>query len=342
VEIDPVKKGVERKKEIMSLPLPFNLNWVDLLIILIIVFFLVEGFRHGFWVILADFLSFLLSLLIALRFYPFVSEILKGIFTLSRSVSNALGFLIAAIVAELLLGYIFGIIISKLPSTWKKNPWSKYLSVFPALGEALVLVAFILILLIGLPINPSIKVSMAKSRIGGVIIEKTQSVEVKTSDIFGGVVDDTITYLTIDPSSQKRVILTAETLDLEIDEVSEKEIFDLINKERRDEGISELNWDESIVPVAREHAKDMWERRYFGHVSPEGKDIGDRLDIVDFDYFIAGENLALAPTTTIAHTGLMNSEGHRANILEDQFERVSVGVVENGVYGKMIVQVFIK
>jgi uncharacterized protein YkwD len=50
--------------------------------------------------------------------------------------------------------------------------------------------------------------------------------------------------------------------------------------------------------------------------------------------------LALAPTLATAHTGLMNSEGHRANILEPKFKRVGIGVIDNGVYGKMFVQVF--
>jgi len=41
-----------------------------------------------------------------------------------------------------------------------------------------------------------------------------------------------------------------------------------------------------------------------------------------------------------AHNGLMNSEGHRANILEPEFRKIGIGVIDNGVYGKMFVQVF--
>jgi uncharacterized protein YkwD len=84
----------------------------------------------------------------------------------------------------------------------------------------------------------------------------------------------------------------------------------------------------------------MWERKYFSHISPEGEDVGDRLDRHNINYFYAGENLALAPTTQTAHNGLMNSEGHRRNILEPQFRSVGIGVIDNGVYGKIFVQVF--
>jgi len=42
-------------------------------------------------------------------------------------------------------------------------------------------------------------------------------------------------------------------------------------------------------------------------------------------FLTAGENLALAPTLSVAHTGLMNSPGHRENILRPQFGRVDLG-----------------
>ena len=54
----------------------------------------------------------------------------------------------------------------------------------------------------------------------------------------------------------------------------------------------------------------------------------------------AGENLALAPTLQIAHTGLMNSPGHRANILNPAFGRVGIGIMTGGRRGIMVSQEF--
>jgi uncharacterized protein YkwD len=54
----------------------------------------------------------------------------------------------------------------------------------------------------------------------------------------------------------------------------------------------------------------------------------------------AGENLALAQTLSIAHTGLMHSPGHRANLLHRSFHRVGIGIIEGGVHGLMISQEF--
>jgi uncharacterized protein YkwD len=55
---------------------------------------------------------------------------------------------------------------------------------------------------------------------------------------------------------------------------------------------------------------------------------------------IAGENLALAQTLQMAHTGLMNSPGHRANILRPQFGRVGIGIMDGGKRGLMVSQEF--
>jgi uncharacterized protein YkwD len=54
----------------------------------------------------------------------------------------------------------------------------------------------------------------------------------------------------------------------------------------------------------------------------------------------AGENLALAPTIPVAHAGLMNSPGHRANILRREFGRVGIGVMDGGMRGLMVSQEF--
>ena len=319
-----------------------QLNWIDLVIIGVFAFFIYEGVKHGFWIMLADFISFLLAIIISLRLYPLVSSILIKIFPITSSVANALGFILLAIILELGLGYVFGHLVIKLPKKVKKIPFDKYLSIFPASFEALLLISFTVIIIVGLPISAELKQDFVQSTFGGAIIGQVKSWNGRTSEIFGGVAEQSITYLTIDPQSTKTIALTVDPVDLKVDEQAEKEMLVLINKERRERGINELAWDEEVVKVARVHGKDMWERKYFGHVSLEGEDVGDRLDSEEIDYFIAGENLAMAPSVSTAHTGLMNSEGHKSNILEQGFEKVGVGVVSNGVYGKMFVQVFVK
>lgn len=315
-------------------------NWVDLVILVVILFFVSEAIRVGFWIILADFLSFLLSLLAALRGYQFASGFLRANFSLSHSVSNALGFLFTAVIAEGILGVALSFLIRKIPYKFWKGTWSKAAAIVPGIGEGLVLASFILTLILGFPLDPRIKSDIVGSRIGSLLVRQTSGLEAKINEIFGGVVEDTLTYLTVKPKSDEVVPLSIDKRQLAIDEASEQGMFRMVNEERKKRAIKELTWEPKIAVVARAHATDMWERSYFGHISPEGEDVGDRLNKAGIGFETAGENLALAPTLQTAHQGLMNSEGHRANILDTEFNKVGIGVIDNGVYGKMFVQVF--
>ena len=117
-------------------------------------------------------------------------------------------------------------------------------------------------------------------------------------------------------------------------------MLDLINQERISRGIKPLKADPELVPVARADAADMFARGYFSHYTPEGEDPFQRMTDAGIKFRTAGENLALAPTLQIAHTGLMNSPGHRANILNPNFGRVGIGIMTGGRRGIMVGQEF--
>ena len=59
-----------------------------------------------------------------------------------------------------------------------------------------------------------------------------------------------------------------------------------------------------------------------------------------FPILSAGENIAYAPTTALANDGLINSPEHRDNILSKDFNKIGVGVIDAGTYGKMFTQDF--
>ena len=91
-------------------------------------------------------------------------------------------------------------------------------------------------------------------------------------------------------------------------------MLELVNQERIKVGVRPVVMDESLRDLARDHSLDMYQRGYFSHFTPEGKDPFDRMEEHGISYLAAGENLALAPTVAMAHTGLMNSPGHKRNI----------------------------
>src|SRR6266852_9104940 len=117
-------------------------------------------------------------------------------------------------------------------------------------------------------------------------------------------------------------------------------MLELVNGERVAAGLRPLVADSEITQVARQHSVDMFARGYFAHDTPEGHDPFERMREANVRFVTAGENLALAPTVQVAHRGLMNSPGHRANILHPQFSRVGVGIMDGGIRGLMITQDF--
>jgi uncharacterized protein YkwD len=84
----------------------------------------------------------------------------------------------------------------------------------------------------------------------------------------------------------------------------------------------------------------MFKTGYFSHYTPEGLSPFDRMTEADIIFTYAGENLALAPSEALAMKGLMQSPGHKANILSNNFHRVGIGVLDGGIYGEMFCQEF--
>jgi len=121
----------------------------------------------------------------------------------------------------------------------------------------------------------------------------------------------------------------------------ESKMLELVNQERQRAGLKPLQIDMRLVEISRKKSKDMIDNNYFGHTSPTYGTPFDALKNNGISYRYAGENLAGAPTVERAHTGLMNSPGHRANILNPNYTHIGIGIVEGGPYGKMFTQTFI-
>jgi len=323
----------------MKIP-SLNGNWVDLIIILIFVYYGWQAFRYGFWGILIDFLSFLGSLLISLRAYTFTAAFFKSNFNLPLSFSNAIGFIVTSIILEILLNYLFTLAVKKLPEKIRDNKFNKLLGLIPALGEALILIAFLLTSIVALPVQPAVKKAVTESKIGSVILKETAGIEKAINEVFGGAINDSLTYFTVEPKSGQTIKLGNGIDHLSYDHESETKMFADVNSERTSRGIGTLTWSPKIVGVAEAYALDMWNRHYFSHYNPEGQSLAERFNEAGISYNVAGENLALAPTETTAMTGLMNSPEHKANILDTEFHKIGIGVVDNGIYGKIFVQEF--
>lgn len=143
---------------------------------------------------------------------------------------------------------------------------------------------------------------------------------------------------TTNSSSNSTTNTTTTSSELTTDE---QEVFKLINQKRVSAGLSELKVDSEVQKVARIKAQDMVDNNYFAHESPTYGTPFEMLKSYGITYKAAGENIAGNSSNSGAVTAWMNSEGHKANILSNNYNYTGIGVVKSQKYGKVYVQMFI-
>ncbi|MDP2585829.1 MAG: CvpA family protein [Candidatus Levybacteria bacterium] len=315
-----------------------SLNWIDYSILAVLAFYAYGGYASGFVSAISDLISFVLSFLIGLRFYGLVAGILISKFSIAQGFSNAIGFFTVTLFAEIIIGILIRNFIFFDPPILKSR--NKILGICPGILSGAILISFMLILIVTLPISAPVKRSISSSRVGNFLLSNAQGWEKSINNVFGGAISETINFLTVEPKGNEIVQLNYRTKDVLPDSISEQYMFKLVNRERIARGLQEIVFDDQLRDVGRKHCKNMFERGYFSHYAPEGFSPFDRMEEAGIIYNFAGENLALSPNADIAMQGLMNSLGHRANILSVNFGRIGIGVIDGGIYGEMFCQEF--
>ena len=143
--------------------------------------------------------------------------------------------------------------------------------------------------------------------------------------------DNTVTAVQVidEKLEAKRPEIYAEP-DEELKEGYEFLLFELTNSARIQRELPLLKWDETARATGRKHSQDMADNNYFSHTNLEGQSPFDRMGEDGITFFVAGENLAYGQYNSIfAHEGLMNSAGHRENIVKPDFGYLGVGVAFN-------------
>jgi len=123
---------------------------------------------------------------------------------------------------------------------------------------------------------------------------------------------------------------------------AEQKAVELLNTDRRANGLSDLKVSSALTVVARSHAQDMVARNFFSHTNPDGKTLSDRLKQAGISFSAAGENIAENISVQATETSLMNSSGHRSNILNSNYTTVGIGVAFDNEGNVYVVQDFIK
>ncbi len=319
-----------------------QLTWVDILFVGVFIYFAFKGWSQGILYLSASFIAFVASLFLALRYAGTVSVFLSDTFGLGNRWAGLLAYFLISFAAEAIISELMSRVLSKAPAQMAQGKTSQILGAFVSATSGLFLITLIIFILLLVPIRGTIKQDIRSSLIAPRILSL---VEVYGGPLPGLLKDSAKSltqFMTVEPNSKESLSLELNVTekDLQIDDLTEEQMVTLVNKERTSIGVGTLTVSESVTEVARAYAKRMMLEKFFSHYDKQGHDVAFRLEQSDIRFQIAGENLAYAPDLTSAHDGLMHSEGHRRNILDNRFSKIGIGVIDAGIWGKMFVQVF--
>lgn len=317
-----------------------SINLVDIILIIVVLLSAYNGYRRGFIFGLLDLLGWGLVLICGLRFYQPVAKILSQLNLWSDVWDQPIAFLAIAIVVMLIYQSLAMLLLRRMSKDVHEHKSNQVLGILPGLAYGAITSALIAALLLAIPINETLHSQARESGLANRMAVYAERLEAALHPVFGEAVAETLNLLTVQPESHERVNLPYKVTQTRPRPDLEAGMLDLVNRERRAAGLQPLLPDPELTEVARKHSSDMFARGYFAHDTPEGRNPFDRMREDGVRFSTAAENLALAPSLQVAHNGLMNSPGHRRNIMDPKFGRLGIGVMDGGVRGKMFTQNF--
>ena len=325
-------------------------NLIDIAILLVVAWNLADGIRRGFIGSLADLVGFVLAVIVSITFYVELADFGATQWGIPLLVARPLAFAVLWITTSTVAGWLGRIVGTPFSALLRGSPLDVVLSLAPSAIKGALVAGFILTILLAVPPLPegmpgqrefaSVREAIQGSTLAAELVQRTAAVDRTAREIVGEPLSETLTLLTVRPETDERITLDFRVENPTFDPASEERMFQLVNDERRKAGLRPLVRDSSIDQVARAYSTTMLQRGFFSHETPEGQTPFDRMRSGGVDFVVGGENLALAPTVALAHQGLMDSPGHRANILRPEFGRVGIGAAVADGRGRMFTQNF--
>jgi uncharacterized protein YkwD len=314
------------------------MNAVDLLLLAVIALGVWGGWRRGFMASSADLATLVLSVALTLAVYQWPARWLGGeglgVWALP------LAFLVTLLLVRIVLGMLAGALLAAVPERAHRHGANRALGLLPGGVQGLIHAAIVAALLLALPLGQRVHEASQASPLAEEMSRPVQWLEARLAPVIDPVARATLGRLTVQPGSAQVVQLPFRVAQARPRPDLEARMLELVNADRLAAGLRPLQADAELVRVSRAHSADMFARGYFSHFTPEGLDPFARLRAAKVRFRAAGENLALARTAQLAHDGLMDSPGHRANILRPAFGRLGIGVLDGGMRGLMVTQTF--
>lgn len=318
-------------------------NWIDYCFIAFFILVIIRGWKNGFIYEICSIISFVIAYMVAISIQKSISNGITQLFNVPEYVALSVGFFLVLMIIEWVIAEFLQHIFVLLPKQFFVSPINKIAGALFASGKY-IFICFVLVRFVWtLPLRGTFDAEVKQSY----FVEQIHHFDLVHSkelpSFFEAYSTQINQTMTVHPSTSENTSLQLPSIDskeLHISLQDEEEMTKLVNRERTALGLQELTVDDSLVQVARNHSFDMFVNRYFSHKDTHMQSITERAGAMGILYAHIGENLAYSPTVERAHEGLMKSTTHRANILNPQYTRIGIGVVEHTQFGVMITQVF--
>jgi uncharacterized protein YkwD/uncharacterized membrane protein required for colicin V production len=322
--------------------LPFSL--VDAAILLLLLAAVWAGYRSGFVATTYGLATWILSFAAAVLFQTQAAQLVEKLGVLP-AIARPIGFILVVLLVESLFSiagfFALAPVVRAVHRVRSIEATDRVLGIFPAAARGLLVIGIVLAAVVVSPVSSDVKAVVESSRIARGLIDQISALQLTLARVSGQLGETVPLFVTKLGEDQRETLDLPNDLQLSPDAVAELQMFDLVNEERTAAGLKALTWDDRLVPVARRHSEEMFRLKYFAHQSPVSGSPFDRLKAAGIAYSRAGENLAYAQSVSVAHRGLMQSQGHRENILRPEFTRIAIGVISAGPYGRMFTQLFL-
>jgi uncharacterized protein YkwD len=299
-----------------------------------------SGWRKGFLFASADLISWAGSLLLGFYTYQYVAAFMDDHVVSLGPWTFPISFLFVVMIARWLVSLLLSRVFQLTSDSVHASVTNHTFGILPGAIKGLIYATILAALLLAMPVSNALTQKTRDSRLANALSSQVEWLDEQLSPIFDRTVNKTMNKLVVEPEAEETIKLKFTVHNAEARADLEVKMLDLVNEERKKARLSPLVADEQLRQLARAHSNDMLARGYFSHITPDGQDPFDRMRKAGIHFNTAGENLAFAATLAIAHRGLMESPGHRANILRPSFGKIGIGILDGGRYGLMISQEF--
>lgn len=316
------------------------MNLLDLGILSVTLVCVVRGIRRGFVLGAIDILGFVFIISVGLLGYRGLARVIEGVADPGIEVAQLVAFFGLLVLATFLYSLAANSALGRFRAQARRSWVSAALGAVPGFLQGSVVAVLIVLALSLLPLNGSLIDQTENSLLAPYYRRAASRFAPRIQALVTAIPTGALTGVNTPGSGNELTLRFPRGLTTTVDAPAEARMLELINRDRVKEGLSPLRMDAKLQEVARAHSREMFRLSYFAHESPRTGAPADRLRRANIPFLVAGENLAYQPNVDIAHRELMESPGHRKNILSPVYKRVGIGVIRGGLYGEMFTQEF--